>query len=91
MTSRLLLPTLLLSVVIAACGKETAPAPAPPPVPAAVVPDLPPPQEVGDSCAKDCGNGVKAEIQCAAGETPVCDCAATPNASCQLAKAPDGA
>lgn len=80
MNHRLLVPTLLAALMIAGCGKSEAPAPATPPP---AVQELPPPQEIGDSCSKDCGGGVTAEIQCAAGETPVCDCAITPNASCQ--------
>lgn len=68
------------AIALAACDKpeEAAPAGSPQAAPAAP-PE--PPKEVGESCSAQC-EGVTVAIQCAEGETPVCDCAATPNASC---------
>ena len=71
---------------LAACGKkdeEAAPAAPQPASQAAPVAPAPPPQAVGESCSQDCG-GTTNSIQCAEGETPVCDCAATPQASCKV-------
>jgi hypothetical protein len=85
--NRSLLSALAIAVVLAAgCGKkEEAPqAPATPAAPAAPVQPAPPPQAVGDSCSQDCGGGKVASITCAQGETPVCDCQATPNALCKV-------
>lgn len=67
---------------LAACGREeeaAAPATA---VPQAA-PTVPAPRAIGESCSQDCG-GTTISIQCAEGETPVCDCAATPQASCKV-------
>ena len=70
----------------AGCGKKEE-APAAQTAPAAVtVAPAPPAQPVGDSCSKDCG-GKTVAIQCAQGETPVCDCAANPPAVCKVAEA----
>lgn len=74
---------LVLAVALAACGKSEEPAPSAP----AVAP-APPAQAVGDSCSQECGGGTVAAIQCAAGETPVCDCKATPNALCKVPEQP---
>ena len=41
-------------------------------------PDMP----VGESCSATCPDASKAEITCALGEKPVCDCAATPKTQC---------
>jgi hypothetical protein len=75
------------AVLCTACQKEpeqpkVAPAPA-----AQVVAPAPPPAEIGQNCSQDCGNGVKAEIVCAEGETPVCACAPSPSAKCEPASA----
>lgn len=37
------------------------------------------------SCSQRCSNGVQTAIQCAAGETAICDCAAEPRAKCEPA------
>lgn len=71
---------------LAACGKkdeEPAPTAPQPAAESAPVAPAPPPQAIGESCSKDCG-GTQISIQCAQGETPVCDCAATPQASCKV-------
>jgi hypothetical protein len=71
---------------LAACGKKdeaAAPAAPAPAAQSAPVAPAPPPQAIGESCSQDCG-GTTISIQCAAGETPVCDCAATPQASCKV-------
>ena len=70
---------------LAACGKqeEAAVPAAAPATQAAPVAPAPPPQAIGESCSQDCG-GTTISIQCAEGETPVCDCAATPQASCKV-------
>ena len=86
--------TVLLALTVALAGlagcgqKEAEPAkgaaPAPAPAPAPAVAPAPEPQAVGESCSQDCGGGKVAAIQCAEGETPVCDCAATPASSCRV-------
>lgn len=76
----------LALVTLTGCGKQEDAAPAAPaPVPQQAAPAIPapPPQAIGESCSKDCG-GTAISIQCAEGETPVCDCAATPQASCKV-------
>ena len=81
-----LIASVILAGLIAGCGKQEEPAAPAPPVPvpqSAPVAPAPPPQAVGDSCSKDCG-GTAISIQCAEGETPVFDCAATPQASCKV-------
>jgi hypothetical protein len=79
----------LALATLAGCGKQEEPAP-PAPAPATQaepVAPAPPPQAVGESCSRDCG-GTTISIQCAEGETPVCDCAATPQASCKVPSGP---
>jgi hypothetical protein len=76
----------LALVTLAGCGKQEDPAPTPPiPVPpsSAPVAPAPPPQAVGESCSLQCG-ATTISIQCAEGETPVCDCAVSPPASCKV-------
>lgn len=76
----------ILVLALSACGKQEqqqAP-PAAPAASAATVAPAPPPQALGDSCSKDCGGGNVISIQCAAGETPVCECGASPMASCRV-------
>ena len=36
-----------------------------------------------ESCTQNCGDGLIATIQCAAGETAVCDCDGEPKARCE--------
>jgi hypothetical protein len=80
----------LALVALAGCGKQEEQAPAAPQVApqAAPVAPAPPPQAVGESCSQDCGGGTVISIQCAEGETPVCDCAAQPQAVCQVPETP---
>lgn len=76
---------LLAATLIAACGKkeEQAPAAAPAVPQAETTAPAPAPQAVGDACTQNCGTTV-VTIQCAAGETPVCDCGPPPAASCKV-------
>ena len=41
-----------------------------------------PDMAVGDACNTSCPDGSKLEILCAEGETPQCDCNATPRTQC---------
>jgi len=78
-----LITILTAACMLLACGKPEEAAPLPAQSAPAQAPATPaPPQEVGESCSQDCGGGTVAAIRCAAGETPVCDCAKQPNASC---------
>lgn len=52
--------------------------PAPPPAPGT----FPDSKAVGDACEASCPNGDDIGITCAAGETPICDCDATPRTEC---------
>ncbi len=102
MNRRLAIATsLVLAVALVACGKTEQAASPPAPAAEGLAPatiDAPPVAEqlaadaaaAAQSCTQDCGNGVTTSIQCAAGETAVCDCATEPRASCepQSASAP---
>ncbi|MDP9139266.1 MAG: hypothetical protein M3O62_00550 [Pseudomonadota bacterium] len=89
---------LVLALGLSACNKGEQPdatssvpsdmaAPTAAPVPDAV-------EAAADSaavpqiCTQDCGDGVVATIQCAEGQTPVCDCNAEPKAHCAGTPAP---
>lgn len=82
---------LAMSVVLAACGREEAAGSPPPAGSPATALDAPPPAEqlaadaaaAAQSCMQDCGNGVTTSIQCAAGESAVCDCTSEPKAKCE--------
>jgi hypothetical protein len=72
-------------MLVSACGRgDTTAAPSAPT-------DAPLPAEqlaadaaaAAQACSQDCGNGVITSIQCAAGETAVCDCAQEPKAKCE--------
>ena len=85
--------SLIFAVALVACGRAEEAAPSrPAEALAPVTIDAPPVAEqlaadaaaVAQSCTQDCGNGVTTSIQCAAGETAVCDCANEPQASCEL-------
>lgn len=85
--NRIALAGLALALVaLAGCGKkeEAPPASPAPATQAEPVAPAPPAQAIGASCSKDCGGGKTLSIQCAEGETPVCDCAASPQTSCQV-------
>lgn len=79
---------LVMALVLGACGRQE-------PVAAPVEPT---PQQAAEraaeeaadgavaaeSCTQNCGDGLIATIQCAAGETAVCDCDEEPKARCEV-------
>lgn len=77
-----LLASLLLAGLASGCQQQ--PEPAAPSAPASDA------QAIGESCSQDCGGGKVAAITCAEGETPVCDCGATPSAACKVPPAGAG-
>lgn len=58
------------------------------PAPTADMPETPPAERAADgavavpACAQDCGEGISASIQCAAGEVADCSCDDGPRARC---------
>lgn len=80
-----LIPVALLAAYLL-LGRSEPEAPAPAAVPDSVTypqghAPAAPDQPVGGSCSVDC-SGSSVAITCAEGETPVCDCAATPASQC---------
>lgn len=83
----LIVAAALAAGALVMCSKGPGPAstatPAVPEAPAVIdrtpaAPDM----AVGESCSAICPDATKAEIICAEGEKPVCDCAATPRTQC---------
>ncbi|MEQ1438824.1 hypothetical protein AAG565_05635 [Fontimonas sp. SYSU GA230001] len=75
-----------LALLLGACsGRDAAPTAVPveTPNPGVVAQELQADiAAAANACTQDCGDGVIAAIQCAPTETPVCDCAAQPQARC---------
>lgn len=80
----LLVAAAAAATTLVMCGRTPESVPVAAPETPAIIDHTPaaPDTPVGESCSADCGNGVIAAITCAEGETPVCNCQATPQTQC---------
>lgn len=98
MNKALWMVLLALSAAMAACGGSTTTPDATQPT--AEIPDdgdspvvtpdpvsFPESKAVGEMCEATCADDETIGITCAAGETPVCDCDATPRTECEGSEA----